>query len=158
MQQPVAAAAGQDKYPVFPLVVFIIALLLCLLRGVVFGFSILGMMVLPADSPLGGTVLAEVITGGAMFLFGVIGYGLMLAKKSIGVPFAWVEIAATIGNMIVGLIQAPITFEMQGFQGPQLTGAWVGTVVVMLIRLAIVVTVAVAILRFSAWMKQRQML
>jgi len=152
---PPDAATGVSKsFPTYVLVVAIISLLLCLLRGVMFLFSLVGMQMLPADHPLGHTVLFEVLTGGGIFLFGVIGYGLILAKKPLGSLFAWLEIAAAVGNMIVGLVQAPITFEMQNMQGPTLTAAWGGVVVVILIRFALLAMAAVAIVQFQKWVRE----
>ncbi len=148
--QPTRQGSG---YPVFALVMFIIAIIFCVLRTFLALASTFGATVLPADHPLGWTVYLEVATSWTIALFGLLGYGMMLARKDSGIPLAWLSIAGVVGSLVCGLIQTPILLKEQGLSGDALSAAWGGAIVVSIIRVGILLTVAAAIVVYTKWRK-----
>ncbi len=141
------------KYPTFCLVVFIIALLLSLLRGLLFAFSVIGASMIDANSPIAGTAWAEVATGGAIFLAGVVGYGAMLARQRWGSVLGWISISGVFASIVVAVIQLIAMLPQQpNVDRPGvLVGMWVGFIFFAVIRIAIAALCGVAIIKFVRW-------
>lgn len=140
------------------LVVFIIALLLSLLRGLILVFSVIGAATISSDDPIAPTIWGEIATGALTFLGGVIGYGAMLAKQRWGSYFAWASLLGVVGSITVGMFQVPLILETQGSpdQTATLVGMWIGVGVVALVRLSIGMTCAIAIVQFLRWHRRQE--
>lgn len=144
---------GKRSFPKFPLVMFIIGIVLCGLRLIMVLLGIVGFFAIPADDPLKPTVVAEVATGAGIAIFGLLGYTMMLMRKRVGIPLFWICFVSVLGSVIVGAIQLSLIVDAQNFQGPERIGAWVGGGIVIVIRLGIIVAMAVAVMQFSNWLK-----
>ena len=141
------------QYPPFCLVVFIIALLLTLLRGLVLVFSVIGAATIGAGDPIAATAWAEVATSAIIFVGGMVGYIAMLARQRWGSWFGWLCLAGVIGSIAVAVVQLALTLPDQpGVDQPGfMLGIWVGFGFFALMRLAIAVLCGVAIVKFVKW-------
>lgn len=142
---------------------FIVSLILCILRVFSTALSLIGtVMIAKMDSPPPGAEVAilEVITGGFIALFGIIGNSLMLAKKPVGFYFGCLTVLSVLGTYLVSAIQLSSVFSQQQMnQAPNaqamMVGMIVGAVVVILFRLVLLALYVFALNKFRGWSSQQ---
>ena len=145
--------ARASQLPMFSMVVLIIDLVFRFLRVVLVLFSVIGIWALGTANPLFFWGVLEIVTGGAMVIFGILGDSLVLAKKRIGLSLCWIALIATVANLIVGLCEIPLQMDAQmqnGQIGPEQAqavkiGMLIGGGVVGLLRLGLIIGYGVAL-------------
>lgn len=155
-ESPHSARPATSLHP-YVTVVVIIDILLRVLRFFLAALSTVGVFTLDRNSPLFMSGVAEMVTGLGMAIFGLVGDGLVLAKKRIGIAFCVVAGVATIGNMITGVVQIPVVIKMQKITGgPELIGAYVGAAIVIVIRLGLLAAYVMALVMASKTLSHRE--
>lgn len=144
-----------NPFPVYALVMFIVSIIFCVLRLLIVVFGMLGVVMMlqqgadQRDAAING--LLEVATGAAMVFFGLLGNGLMLARKKMGYYFGWLLLLSVVGNILVGLAQLGTMFENLEPGSPEFIAGGVSLVLVLVIRVGIAVAYAIALLQFEKW-------
>ena len=145
----------------FPKVLAIISLALCFIRGTLGLFGIIGTAVLfeQAAGEINNSILiagAEVVSALFIAVFGIIANILILLKKRAALPLAWLMVFFTILSICVGVatVAQQILIASGGtpdFTDPQTIGMVIGAGLMLLIRLAILVSYIAALVVFSRW-------
>lgn len=142
--------------PTFTFVMFVVSLLFCVVRLLLVMLAVPGYFVIVKTMPeMGPTVIAEIATGAGMVVSGLIGNGLMLARKRIGIVFGWLLCAFTLGSLGVGIWQGSFRLQQFGPGTPQYVGAIIGIVLVIGIRLFLVGLYGFAVTQFSRWLDKQ---
>lgn len=163
-----SGAAGtrvrSDSLPTYVVVMMIIDLCLCALRGVLVVFSIIGLMVLMREPPgvvgtpdvMRTTAPLEVATGIGIVVFGLVANVAILLRQRWGVIVGWFAAGATLASIAVGIwqstaMQPPAGVDADAFR----LGATIGVVFTTLFRLGLLAAYVWALLRFAAWFQPR---
>lgn len=146
------------KLPVFCMVVAIIDLVMASIRLLITPLSMYGATLVPPDDPVAKTIPFEI---GFNLFIGVAGVAMgigMLAKKAWAVPVGWANVAITVLGIIFGIWQTAIMMDTD----PMLTGdpayeagVMFGATCAGVVRFALVVCVAVALVKYQAWLDKR---
>ncbi|MEM7010975.1 MAG: hypothetical protein AAF585_05770 [Verrucomicrobiota bacterium] len=139
--------------PKLPGVVFgllITDLVFCCIRGLMFLLGLLAFAMIAKDDPIYQTAIFESISAFVIAAAGIPAAILLLKRNNtVGVPLAWVAALGTVMNIIVGGWQAKIQLvdnpdlEAAGVGGAAMAGAGI----MMLIRVGILITYIVIVLR-----------
>jgi len=133
-------------------VVFIISIVFCVFRGLLAVAGVPGYFVMKEqDSTLLITVFFEVGAGAAMATTGLLANSLMLARKPIGAPIAWLHVGTVVLTLVVALWQTSIMAGTFPAGSPQVIGVFVGAGIVAMIRLGILGLYCYALATFSHW-------
>ena len=146
------------KLPTFCMTIAIIDLVMASIRLLITPLSIYGSTIVPPDDPVAKTVTFEI---GFNLFIGVAGIAMgigMLTKKAWAIPVGWANVAITVLGIVFGIWQASIMMDTD----PMITsdpaveaGAMFGASCAVIIRLALVVLVAVALVKYQAWLDKR---
>ncbi len=137
-------SAASEKMPTFVTVMMIIDMVFRGLRVPIALLGIVGVVVMPSDNPMFLPGIFEVITGAVMAVCGLVGDGLVLAKRRIGLIFCWVAVAATLANVVVALFELPIQAGQQPENVRMVVYAVAG--IFLIFRLALIGTYGFALL------------
>ncbi|MEZ6137990.1 MAG: hypothetical protein R3C53_24160 [Pirellulaceae bacterium] len=149
------------RFPVYTTVMLIVDIVFRLIRMLLVSFSILGVSMMAADDPMYYWGIGEVVTGVLMAVCGLLGDGLVLGKKRIGLFFCWIALLATLGNLVVGLGEIPYMMAGQLADVPadqanaMRIGMWGGAIVMSIFRLALVVAYGVALVMAKRYFDRR---
>ena len=154
LEQNQLGAAPRGKLPVFVMVMLIISLVFSLIRVLLVLLSIAGfymMSQMEVPPPEFALAYAEVGTGIGIALFGVIGNSLMLAKKKVGFYFGVLLVLSVIGSIATGCFQANAMLAAYAPGTPEHTGAIVGFIFSVIVRLGILIAYGIALMQFWRW-------
>jgi len=153
--QPFAEQPASVKLPVFCKVMFIISLVFCCLRVPLAMLSVLGYFVLQQrNDPLLPTALFEIVTGAGIALFGIPANGFMLARKPWALLLGYSTVAVTVGSVFVGIWQLSIMSGQHPAGSPEQMILIVGSLLGVVLRLAILGLYVAALVKFSAWARR----
>jgi len=158
---PTQAGAPQQMMPERPIpgfckVMFIIAIVFCVIRLLLVLLAIPGYAILKQQGdPMLDTVFFEVATGIAMVLFGLPANVLMLRKNQMGIILGYLYVLSVAASWCVGLWQLSFVINTFPEGSPERLGAMMSGVIVAGIRLTLVGIYIAAIMSFSRWEKQR---
>ncbi len=139
------------KLPTLCTSIFILDLVLCSLRVPLVGLSILG--VAHSHNPtLLKTGPYEVLCGLGIAVFGITASLAMLSKQRWGLVAAWLNIAATVGFMVVSVFQLPYFLGRFSPGTPQYAGAIVGWGFSLMVRLVMLGLYVAAVVVFTKWL------
>ncbi len=154
-----------DSLPTYVVAVMIIDLCLCVLRSVLVGFSVLGMVMLMQEGPgpanakfeaVRASVPWEVATGIGIVVFGMVANVAILLRQRWGIIVGWFAVGATLASMAVGIWQATAMQLPQGVDEDAFRiGATIGVVFTTVFRLGLLAAYVGALLRFAAWFEPR---
>lgn len=147
-----SSAVNAPRFPVFARVMFIVSLVFCCLRMLMVPLSILG-YASGAAAEMGTSVLFEIITGIGIAVFGVLGNGLLLARKPIGVTFGWLLVLSVLGSLAVGLWQAFMLWSDMEPGTPEFIGIVIGLVFTLAIRVSLLIAYIAALMMFGKWLR-----
>ncbi len=123
----------------------IMDLVFACLRAPFLVLAVIGMMGGMVDDALAATVPFEIAGHAGLFVFGVSANVLILLKKAAGLVLGWILVGVTVLSYLVGLAQ--IAAQTVGADSQaELIGMWVGGIITILIRVALLVCYCVALL------------
>lgn len=140
--------------PAYCTTMFIISLVFCVIRVLLVGLGIVGMIAISqmaSPPPQATGAIWEVLSGAAMAFFGIIGNSLMLARKRVGFYFGIMLVIAVLCSFVVGIIQALSLASVQPEGSPELIGMMIGAGVMILIRLGLLGAYILALAKFKKW-------
>ncbi len=158
---PTQAGAPQQMMPErsipgFSKVMFIIAIVFCVIRLLLVLLAIPGYAMLKQQGdPMVDTVFFEVGAGIAMVLFGLPANVLMLCKNKMGIILGYLYVLSVAASLCVGLWQASFVINTFPEGSPERIGAMMGGIIVTGIRLTLVGIYVAAIMSFSRWEQRR---
>lgn len=147
-----------EPRPTICVEVFVVSLIFCLLRlpTVLFGLMML-LQPQPPDAvanPLQPTLPLEVLTGGAIVLFGLVANIALLLKQRWGVPIGYLTAVGSLANMGVALWQ--LTLLSPKIDDPVLFGVGIGmATITAILRLTIVGLYVWAIAHYGRWLARQ---
>ncbi len=148
------AAAG---LPGYTKTMAIIDLVFCCLRAIMVILSIAGYFMLAREqSPLIGSVVAEIAAGLLTALFGIPANVLILLRKPAGLWIAMVAVAGTIAAMGVAVWQTSLQADQFAPGTPQRVGFFIGLGLVSLIRLGLLGLYIGALVQFANWLRRQK--
>jgi hypothetical protein len=153
-QSPGFPAQRRSSLPGYCVTMFIISLVFCVLRVLLVGLGIVGMIAIsrmPSPPPQATGALWEVLSGVGIAFFGITGNSLMLARKPIGFYFGVMLALCVAASFIVGIVQAFSAAQAVPQGSPEFIGLLVGAAMMMLIRAALLVAYIVALAKFRTW-------
>lgn len=163
-QNPYLAPHGpQSQYgatataglPGFIKAMAIVDLVFCCIRAVLVGLSILGyFMLVREQSPLLGSVLAEIATGLLIAAFGIPANILLLLRKPAGLWIAMVAVVGAVGAMGVAGWQTSVQAIQFPPGSPQRAGFFIAVAFVTLIRLGLLGLYIGALVQFANWSRR----
>ena len=121
-------------------------LVFCVLRVPLVLLGIVGMISLGAGSPLIPAVVAEVLSGLGICLFGIVGNTLLLMRKPAGVPLAWLALLSVLLSVLVGIWQLSIQMAPVTDNAHRL-GMMIGAAFVFVLRVGLNVVYAAVVVR-----------
>lgn len=166
---PIAEQGVEDlaKLPMFCMVVAIVDGAMGALTLMGTPMSLLGMLMLPDNSPLEAFVIPGIVVAVMIGGAAVAGDIAMLRKKPIAVMLSYLNIAAMVIGIVFIWVQLPATIETQKMQmATQSNGqampasmekmmaatAVGGAVLATLVRLSLIVLLLIAVKKFKAWL------
>ena len=173
--QPRSAAQGSQDASKLPMFCFIVAIIDLSMGGLTLlgaPFSLLGIAVLPDESPLHAYIIPGILVmlliGGSAVLADIamlkkkpaailLGY-LNIAAMLIGIVYIWVQLPATIESQEMQMAADPNMQNMPPAMGDMMETMAVASVVfATCIRLTMIVLVGMMLMKFKAWLaKQRK--
>ena len=138
---------------------FIISLVFVLLRIVAVLLGIVGVVAVLNGAKIEINMIQAVVeigSGAAMVLFGLLGNGLMLAKKRTGYLFGWLLVFSVLVNIGTGLFGIGDLFNQFQPGSPELIAALVTAGFFILIRFGLLAAYIAALLQFKKWIDRNE--